>query len=163
MPPFIAAITFTDEVLFDATGFLHGSHEYFHVYPGGIDEVMADLDTGPITGSAQNRFENALHSAFKAIEAVIGDPAKDDRRFFAALAKIGIDPHEEAGYLDKIPIGRMIRRMSNARDKKSAHGSTRNRRISAAELLDFQACADVIVLSALETARGSPLYEDPSI
>jgi hypothetical protein len=152
----IAAVTYQNAALFDATRFLQRSYENFYVSPGGISEVMYD-DTPPRTGAAQNNHEDALHSAFKAIEAVIGDPSKDDRRFFATLAKIGIDPAEEAGYLNKIPIHKMIRRMNEARDKRSAHGSTRNRKISAAELLDFQTCADVIVTAALEKQRGSPL------
>ncbi len=153
----IAAVTFKNAALFDATRFLQRSYENFYVYPGGITEVMSDPDDTPTTGAGQNRFEDALHSAFMAIEAVIGDPPRDDRRLFAKLADIGVDPHEEAGYVDKIPIARMIRRMNEARDKKSAHGSTRHRRIAAAELLNFQACADVIVTAALERARGSPL------
>src|SRR5262249_22105517 len=87
------------------------------------------------------------------------DPSKDDRSFFATLQRIGINPTEEAGYLHKIPIFEMIRRMNEARDKRSAHGSTRNRKISAAELLDFQACAEVIVAAAIEQARGGPLLK----
>jgi hypothetical protein len=153
----IAAVTFGDAALFDATRFLHRSYENFSVSPGGISEVLSDPDNPSKTGAVQNNFEDALHSAFKAIEAVIGDPPKDDRRFFAKLAELGLDPKEEAGYLEKMPFERMIRRMNEARDKRSAHGSTRNRRISAAELLDFQTCAETIVVTALEKARGRPL------
>jgi hypothetical protein len=152
----IAAVTFKNDALFDATRFLQRSHENFSVSPGGISEVMYD-DAPPKTGNSQNNFEDALHSAFKAIEAVIGDPPKDDRRFFAKLKQIGVDPDEPAGYLNIVPIQKMIRRMSEARDKRSAHGSTRNRRITAAELLDFQTCADVIVTLAIEKERGGPL------
>lgn len=152
----IAAVTYQNAVLFDATRFLERSYENFYVSPGGIREVMHD-DTPPCAGAAQSDFEDALQNAFKAIEAVIGDPPKDDRRFFSKLTKIGIDPAEEAGYTNKIPIYQMIRRMNEARDKCSAHGSTRNRKISPSELLDFQTCAGVIVAAALEQERGSPL------
>ena len=152
----IAAVTYQNAALFDATRFLQRSYENFYVSPGGISEVMYD-DAPPSTGAGQNDREDALHSAFKAIEAVIGDPSKNDRRFFATLANIGIDPAEEVGYLNKIPIHKMIRRMNEARDKRSAHGSTRDRKISAAELLDFQTCADEIVTAALEMQRGCPL------
>lgn len=151
-----AAVIFPNSALFDATRFLKRSYESFYVAPGGIKDVMYD-DTPPSTGAAQNDREDALHSAFKAIEAVIGDPSKSDRRFFATLAELGIDPAEEVGYLNRTPLHIMIRRMNEARDKRSAHGSTRNRNISAAELLDFQACAEVIVAAALQKQRGSPL------
>jgi len=152
-----AAVTYQNAALFDAARFLQRSYENFYVAPGGISEVKYD-ETPSSTGAAQNNREDALHSAFKAIEAVIGDPPKNDRRFFSTLAKLGIDPAEEAGYLNKTPIHKMIRRMNEARDKCSAHGSTRNRRISAAELLDFQTCANVIVTAAFEKQRGSPLW-----
>jgi hypothetical protein len=88
---------------------------------------------------------------------VIGDPPKDDRRFFAKLAELGLDPKEQVGYLEKMPFEGMIRRMNEARDKRSAHGSTRNRTISVSELLEFQNCARTIVVTALEKARGRPL------
>ena len=153
----IASVTFRDAALFEATRFLHRSYENFSVSPGGIQEVLDDPNFTPNTGALQNRFEDALHSAFKAVEAVIGDPPKDDRRFFAKLASLGIDPAADSGYLEKIPFERMIRRMNEARDKRSAHGSTRNRRISAADLLDFQTCAEILVLTALEKSRGCPL------
>jgi hypothetical protein len=156
----VAAVTLHNPALFDATRFLHRSHENFSVSPGGISEVMYD-DEPPMTGASQNDFEDALHSAFKAIEAVIGDPPKDDRRFFTKLAQIGVDPHEEAGYREKIPIQKIIRRMNDARDKRAAHGSTRNRSITASELLEFQACADLIVAAAIEKVRGKPLRDLP--
>ena len=70
-----------------------------------------------------------------------------------------MDPHEEVGYVEKNPIQRVIRQMNEARDKKAAHGSTPNRRIPNADLLNFQACAEVIVLAALEKARGRPLLQ----
>jgi hypothetical protein len=152
----IASVTFGNEQLFNATRFLQRSYENFFVFPGGVSEVVS-APCSPSSGSGQNNFEDALHNAFKAIEAVIGDPPKDDRRFSEKLAAIGIDPQEPVGYQDKIPIADMVRRMNTARDKRSAHGSTRNRGISSAELLDFQACAGEIVMAALEKARGSPL------
>jgi hypothetical protein len=153
----IATVTFRYPALFDATRFLHRSYESFCVSPGEIREVLSDPDKVPKTGAVQNNFEDALQSAFKAVEAVIGDPPKDDRRFHAKLAELGLDPKEEVGYVERIPFERMIRRMNEARDRRSAHGSTRNRRISATELLDFQTCAEIIVVTALEKVRGRPL------
>jgi hypothetical protein len=152
----VAAVTYKNEKLFDATRFLRRSFENFYVYPGGISEVVFD-HTLPTSGATQSRFEDALQSAFKAIEAAIGDPPKDNRRFFAKLANVGVEPAEDVGYLTKVPIHTMIRRMNEARDKRAAHGSTPNRGITAAELLDYQGCAAEIVVAALEHARGSPL------
>jgi hypothetical protein len=157
----IAAVTFNDEALFDATRFLKRSHDNFFVEPGQICEVASDRDALPRTPSHQTDFEDALQNAFKAIEAVIGDPPRDDRKFFDKIRSIGLDPMEEVGYGAKEAISSVIRKMNEVRDKCSAHGSTRRRAIRPAELLEFQACAGEIALAALEKARGSPLSEWP--
>src|SRR5262249_55251785 len=91
----------------------------------------------------------------RRFEAVIGDPPKNSEKFFGRIRGLGIDPHEPVGYENQVPISTLIRQMNEARDKRSAHGSTRRRTIRPAELLDFQACADVLVLAAVEKARGS--------
>ncbi len=146
----IAATTFFDNVLFEATRFLQRSVECFFVYPGGIDEVAYD-DLCPHSASLRSRFEDALHNSFKAVEAIIGDPPKDDRRLSEKLKTIGISFDEPVGYRAKESIGVVIRSMNVARDKKSAHGSTKHRSITPAELLEFQGCAQTIVLAALES------------
>jgi len=153
----IATTSLGNPALFDAMRFIQRSHENFYVAPGGISGVISDPDIHPVSGTLQSNFEDALQNAFKAVEAVIGDPPRDDRRFFEKLREIGIDPHEEVGYTERSPIERVIRQMNAARDKRSAHGSTRNRNISPAELLSFQACAEEVVLAALEKARGCPI------
>lgn len=153
----IAATSFGSPALFDALRFMRRSYDNFYVWPGQIRDVAWDVDGGPNTGSGQSRFEEALHSAFKAIEAIIGDPPRDDRRLFEKLRAIGIDPDEEVGYAEKEKISAVIRSMNTARDKKAAHGSTRNRRILPAELLRYQACAEYIVLAGIEKERGCPL------
>jgi hypothetical protein len=145
----IAATTFSNNGLFEATRFLQRSIECFFVYPGGIDEVTYD-DVCPHSASIRSRFEDALHNSFKAVEAIIGDPPKDNRRLSEKLKKIGINFDEPVGYRVKEPIGTVIRSMSAARDTKSAHGSTRHRSITPAELLEFQACAHLVVVAALE-------------
>ena len=154
----IAASTFNNDALFDATRFLKRSHDNFYVYPGQIVEVSSDTNAVPRTSSHQTDFEDALQNAFKAVEAIIGDPPKDDRRFFEKLKNVGIDPLEEVGYQKREAISIVIRRMNEARDKRSAHGSTRQRTIRPAELLHFQACAQVIILAALENARGAAIF-----
>ena len=154
----IACITYQDPQLFEATRFLRRSHEMFFVYPGEIPEVLSDPERAPLTGSDQTRFEDALQNAFKAIEVVIGDPSKNDNKFFQKLRQIGLDPHEVVGWSEKKPLYRVIREMNVARDKKAAHGSTKSRSISVMELLEFQSCSELVVWTALETAKGEPIF-----
>jgi hypothetical protein len=128
------------------------------VYPGQIREIAFDRVSSAPTSSHQTHFEDALQNAFKAIEAVMGDPPKNDRKFSDKLVAIGIDPLEQVGYEEKKPISTVIRAMNEARDKKSAHGSTRRRTIGQAELLDFQTCSREVVLAAIEEARVSSVF-----
>ena len=157
-------ITMQKEHLFEATRFHKKSLDNFCVAPGQISEVAGDPSMIPKTSSHQTNFEDALQNAFKAIEAVIGDPPKDDLKLRLKLKAIGIDPDEEVGYVNKTTIQQTIRDMNRARDKKAAHGSTKNRTIGAADLLHFQECSVYVVTLAIETARGSTLlpYEPTS-
>jgi len=94
--------------------------------------------------------ENALQNAFKAVEAILGDPPNDDRKFFSKIKAIGLDPNEEVGRVAKTPLHKIIRDMNFARDKKSAHGSTQYRTITVSDLMEYQACARYIILAAIE-------------
>lgn len=127
--------------------FLKTSQENFFVWDGEIEDVIDKAQTTAKTASQQSRFENTLEDSFKAVEAILGDPPKDDEKFFKKIESIGLDPHEKFGLEDK-PIYQVIRDMSNARDKKAAHGSTPNRGITLGELLEYQNCARLIVLQA---------------
>jgi len=151
----IAGLALEDDSLFNAIRYLKRSHDNFYVYPGQIGRVASDRVATPIIPSHQTKSEEALHNAFKAIESVIGDPPRDDRKFFAKLRGIGIDPAEQVGWGRKVAISELLRKMNAARDKCSAHGSTPRRLIPTAELLDFQTCASEVVLAAIETARGA--------
>lgn len=142
-----------EDNLFRAARFLTASHAEFYVPPGGIAEVLAYPDLTAQTGLEQNSFENALQNAFKAVEAIIGDPPKDDRKFFSKISAIGLDPNDPVGYATKQPLHKVIRDMNQARDKKSAHGSTPNRTIPAGELMEYQACARLVLWTAIETKQ----------
>jgi len=145
------------EDLFDAVRFLKASKEEFYVYPGQIREVLSKADSTSTTKREQNILEAALHNAFKAIEAVIGDPPRNDEKLFARLRAIRLDPHEIVGHENKEELFKVIRKMNLARDKKSAHGSTRNRTLTLGEVFDYQCCSKYVVYCALESALGHPL------
>jgi hypothetical protein len=154
----IASLVFRDQQLFEAVRFLKASRDDFFVSPGEVNEVAYGDEIVPRTSAAQTRFENALQNAFKAIEAVIGDPPRDDRKFFQRIREIGLDPNGEVGYGEKRPLHEAIRRANDARDKKSAHGRTGDRSIRVRELLNHQACAMCIIWAALEKKLGKPLF-----
>ncbi len=153
----IVSVLFKNNNLFEATRYIKRSYESFYVMPGQRREVIDD-DSTPISGSDKTRYEDALQNAFKAIEAIIGDPPSNNRKFFRKLKEIGLNPFEEVGYTEKKPLHEDIREINYMRDKKSAHGSTKNRKIKTCDLFRYQSCAFHILRSAIETARGSSIY-----
>jgi len=134
--------------------FLKTSQDNFYVWPRQIDDAVENAHLTAKNEFHQSRLENALQDSFKAIEAILGDPPKDDKKFFRKIEEIGLDPDKSFGLADK-SLYQVIRDMNEARDKKAAHGSTSNRHITVGELLDYQYCARLIVLQASEYAIGS--------
>jgi hypothetical protein len=152
----LAPLLFNNEKLLHAFRFLKTSQENFHVWLGQIDEAVEDAHVTAENVFQQSRLENALQDSFKAVEAIIGDPPKNDEKFFGKIKSIGVDPSMIFGLEDK-PIHQVIRDMNDARDKKAAHGSTQNRAITVGELFVFQNCARYIVLQACESELGERL------
>jgi len=155
----ITPILVQNEPLYRAVLFLKASQDDFFVWPGQIDEILGNPELAASTGFEQIRLENALQSAFKTVEAVLGDPPKDDLKFFAKIRSIGLDPDEQVGYGDKLPLHEVIRHMNAARDKKAAHGGTPHRTITVGELMEYQACARLVVWAAIENVLGEPVYD----
>ena len=154
----ITPVLVRDAALHQATQMLKASKDDFYVWPGGIVDVVSDPGLTASSGLEQNKLENALQNAFKAIECVLGDPPKDDTKFFAKLKSIGLDPCEKVGYIRKLPLHQVIREMNVARDKKAAHGSTPRRAITVGEMLEYQACADLVLWVAIENRLGETIY-----
>lgn len=145
------------ESLHRAAGFLKASQDEFYVWPGALPEAVGHDAWTARSGVEQTSFERALQEAFKAVEAVLGDPPSDDRRLFHRIRGIGLNPEEEAGYMHTRPLHQAIRDMNVARDKKAAHGSTTGRDITVGELLDYQSCARVVVRAGVEKELGGPI------
>ncbi len=84
--------------LFDALHFLQASLREYSFLGDSVGEVLEDRLHGPVSRFDSTRAENAIINAFKAIEAIIGDPPKDDARFEAKLREAYIDPAKPFGY-----------------------------------------------------------------
>lgn len=153
-----------EEPYFDAIHFYQASIRDFCFLGDTVTAVIYGDITQPVSRSEFARAEDAILNAFKAVEAIVGDFPKDDRKFHRKLRDVGIDPDEIAGYvgrgidsaIDKRePISEKLRRMAFVRDKKAAHGLTKvDRRITYFEIMDFQACAKVVLQVAIEKKLG---------
>ena len=145
---------------FDAVHFYQASIREYCFIGDSIGEVLNGYLKSPTSRSDYVRAENAVLNAFKAIEAIIGDPPKNEAKYRQKLEKVGISPDELVGFTGysgiegKQPIGNKIRKFNYLRDKKAAHGrSAIDRRITFYEIMDIQACAQAVIQIAINTAR----------
>ena len=109
-------------------------------------------------------FENALQNAYKVVEALIGEPPKDDEALREKIESIGANPEDlvdahwspKSGYCEC--LWETVKSMHAARDKRAAHVRTPKRRpLSYTELSMFQGAAWLMLWDAVqhELARRS--------
>jgi hypothetical protein len=155
---------------FDAAHYYAASLRGFTLM--GDAEAIAEDPSVPASRKNAVEVETAVQDAFKAVEALIGDPPADDSRLARKLANIGVEPDRMIGF-DRFghsahseTVIRKIRKMNLARDKRVAHGATpKPRAVTYYELMDFQECAGFIVSTAVKKElreRGwhVPVVED---
>lgn len=128
----------TNDNLRMATAFISKSQHDFNVWPGQLREAIHDGDWIPTGAYELAQWEAAFHNSYKAVEAIIGDPPKNEERFFSKLNAMGIDPAEEVGYTNKEPISKVLRDMNQIRDSRVAHGSTPKRGIRLNQMVEFR-------------------------
>jgi len=140
--------------LMDATGFYKESIMQAWVADDDVFEIMSDNLDMPPSQAERASIETAYQNAFKTIEAIIGEPPKDERKLRMKLIKAGINPDERVGYElygmkpGKETVIKKLMDMHQNRDKMVAHGRTTTpRTIGYCELKDKQALARYILLS----------------
>jgi hypothetical protein len=127
-----------------------------------VFEIKMDNSDFPLSPFDKASIETAYQNAFKAIEAVIGEPPDDIRKLRIILQQAGINPDEIVGYnlYDMSPgketIIKKIIDMQRNRDKKAAHGKTfkTGRDIGYCELKDKQTLSQYIILSNIKFKQG---------
>lgn len=76
---------------------LGGKFQGFCVPPGYIPVVLGLPEEVPDTAGTQTGVENAAVNAYKAVEALVGDLPKNDKKLIAKLSFTGIDPYHDVG------------------------------------------------------------------
>lgn len=153
----IAPYIVENKSLMDAAHFYKESIERVWIADDDVFNIIVDNSNIPKSQTEKARVETAYQNAFKAIEAIIGEPPKDERKLRMKLIEAGINPDAKVGYdLYEMKPGKetVIKKlvdMHQARDKKAAHGKTNElRNIGYCELKDKQALARYLIVSHIE-------------
>jgi len=153
-----------------STGFLVMSYRDFQV--SNPVDVLSESRAVPLTRFYKCALENALHNAYKSIEALIGEPPKDIRndkkrqKLFRNLRYWGFNPEETITRYDpakgtyyKQPFFELIAEFAVCRDSMIAHGSTARSKRALPLLMTFeyQQCASILLHTAVEhTLKNQP-------
>jgi hypothetical protein len=93
--------------------------------------------------------ESSFQNAFKAVEALVGEPSKNRGRakIVSRLSELGIDPEKPFG-IDSKPVVDLVLTSHDTRDRIAAHGTGKYKRgLRAAEVLELQALARYLLLA----------------
>ncbi|MBN1161456.1 MAG: hypothetical protein JXA17_05880 [Dehalococcoidales bacterium] len=148
--------------IMDAANFYRESIMQAWVPDDDVFEIVCQDSDIPFSQTQRAKIETAYQNAFKAIEAIIGEPPKDKKKIRTKLNNAGLDPDEEIGYsLYGMKPGRekfikKLMDMQKTRDKMAAHGKTTiPRTIDYCELKDKQALAQYVILRHIDMINKS--------
>lgn len=143
----LAPIFLEDEGLLYAALFLRASFSEYTFLGDEIEEAILAND-GPLFVHDAVRAENAVHNAYKVIEAIWGgNLPKDVAKIERGLRGKGIDPHAMVGYAHhgihpKEQLVAKVLELQTARNERTAHGRIRaGRKSTYYEIMDHQALA----------------------
>lgn len=102
------------------------------------------------------RSEQAHWNAFKAVEAILGDPGKDKtgKKIRERMITRGLDPRAPWGTSDSSDITDAVIATMELRDPIDAHGCGKDKRpLRAGEVLDAQSLAHALLVRAVNAAQ----------
>lgn len=135
--------------LFDATQFLWASVRAFN--PASVSFLWAP-DKACLDTAESTRLESVAQDAYKAIEALIGDPPAKEAKLRSRMLTRGIDPDQLVGFDEQTrePLIAAVRRLNSYRDKRCAHGSyLRRQKLRYIEVYEMQECARFMLHEAV--------------
>jgi hypothetical protein len=141
---------------FEAVHYYQASVYDYCFLGGDIDIVLREPEATPTFQVDIVRAERAVHSAFKAVEALIGEPPKDVRKLKLKIRELGIDPDTVAGWTQpKESLVAKVQMLQKLRDKRAAHASPhRKAPLTYYDVMDAQGCAQGLILLGVQAELG---------
>jgi hypothetical protein len=124
---FLLPFVLQNEDLFNAGAFFRSCCSEFSFMDGMVREVLDDPRREPENESERLAFEHVVLQSFRTVEAIVGEPGGDERRFHQRLKNWNLKPSERVGFSGrpKHSLENRIRWLQDARDSAAAHGKRR--------------------------------------
>ena len=124
---FLLPLVLQNEVLFNACAFFLSCCSEFSFTDGVVREVLDEPRRGPENEIERLALEHVVLQSFRTVEAIVGEPGKNEKRFHERLKAWNLQPNERVGFpgRHKRRLEDRIRWLQDARDSAAAHGKRR--------------------------------------
>ena len=117
---------------------------------GAVSSVLYNPKQIPENEAERLAIENVVLQSFRAIEAIVGEPGKNEDRYRLRLQRWGLNHGERVGFGKRHLLGKRIRWLNEARDSAAAHGKRRRENpFTMHEAMEAQNLAESVLHRAL--------------
>jgi hypothetical protein len=141
-----------NEDLFNACSFFRSCCSEYSFMDGVVREVLDEPKREPENEIERLAFEHVVLQSFRTVEAIVGEPGNNLKRFHQRLEAWGLKPNERVGFPGhpKRKLEDRIRWLQHARDSAAAHGKRRRSKpFTLFEAMEAQHLAHAILQRAL--------------
>ncbi|SRR5713226_1068604 len=141
-----------NEDLFNACSFFRSCCSDFSFMDGVVHEVLYEPKREPENEIERLSLENVVLQSFRTVEALVGEPGNNVKRFRERLRAWGIKHNERVGFPGRSShrLEDRIRWLQDARDSAAAHGRRRwHKPFTLFEAMEAQHIADAVLQRAL--------------
>jgi hypothetical protein len=139
-----------NEDLFNACSFFRESCKEYNFMDGVVSSVLYNPKQIPENEAQRLAIENVVLQSFRVIEAIVGEPGKNEDRYRQRLQRWGLNHGERVGFGKRHLLGKRIRWLNEARDSAAAHGKRRREKpFTMHEAMEAQNLAESVLHRAM--------------
>jgi hypothetical protein len=139
-----------NEDLFNACSFFRESCKEYNFMDGAVSSILHNPKEIPENEARRLEIENVVLQSFRAIEAIVGQPGKNEDRYRQRLKRWGMKHGERVGFRKRHLLGKRIRWLNEARDSAAAHGKRRRQKpFTMHEAMEAQNLAESVLHPAM--------------